>query len=157
MAATAAVLGKLAMVIKKDIEKRVHAKRQKSLKKHLLRQNTNQAFGQPLITINEMGQNENAVGLFAQNNNFWNNHLCGVNTYVMLALWFLPMLIIVSFKGGTDFYVEGEIFNFWPSLSKFDKMLMKDCFFYFLINGLYPIMIYANSGKLRRHIKDEFF
>ena len=152
----ATVLGKLAMMIKKDIDKKALAKRNKEFTRHLQRQNTNLVFVEPKITINEMGQNENAVGI-ANNSNFWNHHLCGVNSYIMLALWFMPMLVTTSFTAGIDFYVKGEMFDFWSSSSKVDKMLMKDCFLYTLINGIYPSLIYINIKKLRRHVREEFF
>ena len=154
----ATVLGKLAMMTKKDIDKKALAKRNKEFARHLQRQNTNLVFVEPKITINEMGQNENAVGLAANNNSFWNKHLCGVNFYMMMALWFMPMLIIVSFQDGTDdFFIKGEMLNFFSSLSNLDKMLMKDSLFYFLINCIYPSMIYINKEKLRTHVRKEFF
>ena len=53
----ATVLGKLAMMIKKDIDKKALAKRNKEFTRHLQRQNTNLVFVEPQITINEMGQN----------------------------------------------------------------------------------------------------
>ena len=152
----ATVFGKLAMMIKKDIDKKALAKRNKEFTRHLQRQNINRVFVEPMITINEMGQNENAVGI-ANNSNFWNHHLCGVNGYIMLALWFMPMLVTTSFTAGIDFYVKGEMFDFWSSSSKVDKMLMKDCFLYTLINGIYPSLIYINNEKLRRHVREEFF
>ena len=152
----ATVSGKLAMMIKKDIDKKALAKRNKEFTRHPQRQNTNRVFVEPQITINEMGQNENAVGI-ANNSNFWNHHLCGVNSYIMLALWFMPMLVTTSFTAGIDFYVKGEMFDFWSSSSKVDKMLMKDCFLYTLINGIYPSLIYINIEKLRRHVREEFF
>ena len=157
-ASIAAVMGKLAMVIKKDINRRVLAKRNKEISKHLEQQKDNQVFVTPTVIINEMGQNENAVGLAANNNNFWNKHLCGVNFYMMMALWFMPMLIIVSFQGWTDdFLIKGEMLNFFSSLSNLDKMLMKDSLSYFLINCIYPSLIYINNEKLRTHVKEEFF
>ena len=152
----ATVFGKLAMMIKKDIDKKALAKRNKEFTRHLQRQNINRVFVEPMITINEMGQNENAVGI-ANNSNFWNHHLCGVNSYIMLTLWFMPQLVTTSFTAGIDFYVKGEMFDFWSSSSKVDKMLMKDCFLYTLINGIYPSLIYINNEKLRRHVREEFF
>ena len=146
------------MVIKKDINRRVLSKRNKEICKHLKQQNTNQVFDTPTVIINEMGQNENAVGLAANNNSFWNKHLCGVNFYMMMALWFMPMLIILSFQGGTDdFFIKGEMLNFFSSLSNLDKMLMKDSLIYFLVNCIYPSFIYINNEKLRTHVSEEFF
>ena len=157
-ASIVAVMGKLAMVIKKDINRRVLAKRNKEISKHLEQQKDNQVFVTPTVIINEMGQNENAVGLAANNNSFWNKHLCGVNFYMMMALWFMPMLIIISFQSGTDdFFIKGEMLNFFSSLSNLDKMLMKDSLFYFLINCIYPSLIYINNEKLRTHVREEFF
>ena len=159
-ASIAAVMGKLAMVIKKDINRRVLSKRNKEICKHLEQQNTNKVFDTPTVIINEMGQNENAIGLAANNNNFWNKHLWGVNYYILMPLWFMPLLIIVIFQGGlggTDFFIKGEMFNFFSSLSNLDKMLMKDSLIYFLVNCIYPSFIYINNEKLRTHVSEEFF
>ena len=145
------------MLIKKELDKRAMVIRNKAFTRHLQRQNTNQIFIEHVITINEMGQNENAVGI-SNNSNFWNRHLCGVNGYlIVVALWFIPILITTSFEAGIDWIVTGEMFDFWSSASKLDKMLMKDCFMYSFINGLYPSLIYINNDKLRRHVKEEFF
>ena len=150
------VIGKSAMIVKKDLDKKVLAKRQKEVTKHLRRQKSNKGLVKHAIIINEMGQNENAVGL-ANNANFWNYHLCGVNGYILMALCSLPFLIITSLTIGIDFYVKGKMFDFWSSSSELDKMLMKDCFTYFLINGFYPSVLYIKNEKLLRHVKEEFF
>ena len=150
------VIGKSAMIVKKDLDKKVLAKRQKEVTKHLRRQKSNKGLVKHAIIINEMGQNENAVGL-ANNANFWNYHLCGVNGYILMALCSLPFLIITSLTIGIDFYVKGKMFDFWSSSSELDKMLMKDCFTYILINGLYPSILYIKNEKLLRHVKEEFF
>ena len=143
------------MIVKKNIDKRKQSKRTKEVKKHLQRQNARQTLVQPVI--NEMGQNENTIGL-ANNGSFWNHHLCGVNSYLMLAtLWFMPLLVIGSFRAGMDFIVKGEMFGFWSSMSNLDKMLMKDSIMYILVNCVFPTLIYIKSEKLRRHVRDEFF
>ena len=143
------------MIIKKNIDKRKLTKRTKEVTRHLQRQNARQTLVQPVI--NEMGQNENVIGL-ANNSSFWNRHLCGVNSYLLLAtLWFMPLLTIGSFNAGIDYINKGEMFGFWSSLNDLDKMLMKDSCMYILVNCVFPSLIYINNEKLRRHVRDEFF
>ena len=143
------------MVIKKDIDKRKQTKRTKEVRRQLQRQNARQILVQPVI--NEMGQNENALGLI-NNGNIWNHHLCEVNSYLMiLTLLFLPLMIINSFHVLANYFHKGEMFGFWSSLSNLDKMLLKDSIAYILINCAFPTLIYVKNEKLRRHVRDEFF
>ena len=91
-----------------------------------------------------------------RNNNVWNSHLCGLNSYIFLIiLIFLP----VSIAASSSTFLQHFVTDFGikvKGLSLQERTQLKDSFFAIITNFIYPILIYVKNDKLRRFVKEEF-
>ena len=116
-------------------------------------QSNNKRHPQVPMLMNEMGQSE-GPNLFHANESRWNVHLCSTTSYILLILWFFPILLATSSKTFLNFINGNEMLDYFESLNDQEKMQLKDNFLAILTNFIYPIVIYAYNKKLTNHALD---
>ena len=113
---------------------------------------TNRSLQVPM-PMGEMGQIE-GPNVFQANRSRWNVHLCSTTSYILLILWFFPILLATSSKTFLNYINGNEMLDYFESLNDQEKMQLKDNFLAILTNFIYPIVIYAYNKKLKNHALD---